>query len=148
EPFRESAYRRLMESHIAAGNPAEALRVYEGCRQFLADELGAYPSAETEAVYLEVLRSEGATSAPEAPASLQAAPRRARPRPVLLLGVALLLVSGIVVAAARLVAAGDASSSELRTLAAERCSALHYQGPEAPDRLVVADLPLQPGALG
>jgi len=27
EPFRESGYRRLMESHVAAGNPAEALRV-------------------------------------------------------------------------------------------------------------------------
>src|SRR6476646_6252576 len=46
-----------MEVHAAAGNPAEALRVYERCRRFLADELGAYPSAETEAVYLEIIRS-------------------------------------------------------------------------------------------
>ena len=60
EPFRESGYRRLMQAHIAAGNPAEALRAYERCRRFLADELGAYPSSETEAVYLEVLRAEGA----------------------------------------------------------------------------------------
>jgi DNA-binding SARP family transcriptional activator len=29
EPFRDSGYRRLMESHAAAGNSAEALRVYE-----------------------------------------------------------------------------------------------------------------------
>jgi SARP family transcriptional regulator, regulator of embCAB operon len=43
EPFRKSGYRRLMEAHAAAGNPAEALRVYERCRRFLADELGAYP---------------------------------------------------------------------------------------------------------
>jgi DNA-binding SARP family transcriptional activator/DNA-binding beta-propeller fold protein YncE len=57
EPFRESSYRVLMQAHAAAGNPAEALRVYERCRRFLADELGAYPSAESEAAYLEILRS-------------------------------------------------------------------------------------------
>ena len=57
EPFRESSYRALMQAHAAAGNPAEALRVYERCRRFLADELGAYPSAESEATYLEILRS-------------------------------------------------------------------------------------------
>src|SRR6478736_1345666 len=55
EPFRETGYRRLMEAHAAAGNRAEALRVYERCRQLLAEELGAYPSPETEAVYLEIL---------------------------------------------------------------------------------------------
>jgi streptogramin lyase len=31
--------------------------VYERCRRFLGEELGAYPSPETEAVYLELLRS-------------------------------------------------------------------------------------------
>ena len=36
EPFRESGYRLLMEAHIAAGNRAEALRVYERCRRLLA----------------------------------------------------------------------------------------------------------------
>src|SRR5262249_23473708 len=46
EPFRESSYRALMQAHAAAGNPAEALRVYERCRVFLAEELGAYPSPE------------------------------------------------------------------------------------------------------
>ena len=57
EPFRESSYRSLMQAHAASGNPAEALRVYERCRRFLADELGAYPSAESETAYLEILRS-------------------------------------------------------------------------------------------
>ncbi len=57
EPFRETSNRALMQAHVAAGNPAEALRVYERCRRFLADELGAYPSPESEAVYLEILRS-------------------------------------------------------------------------------------------
>ncbi|HET8751486.1 MAG TPA: BTAD domain-containing putative transcriptional regulator [Gaiellaceae bacterium] len=63
EPFRESSYRALMQAHAAAGNPAEALRVYERCRRFLADELGVYPSPETEAVYLEILRNPPSTSA-------------------------------------------------------------------------------------
>jgi DNA-binding SARP family transcriptional activator len=39
-PFREAGYRRLMEARVAAGNRAEALRVYERCRQLLAEELG------------------------------------------------------------------------------------------------------------
>ena len=56
EPFRESGYRRLMEAHAVAGNPAEALRVYERCRRFLAEELGAYPSPETEAVHRKLLQ--------------------------------------------------------------------------------------------
>jgi len=62
EPFRESSYRALMQAHAAAGDPAEALRVYERCRRFLADELGAYPSPESEAVYLELLRSSPGSS--------------------------------------------------------------------------------------
>ncbi len=56
EPFRESGYRRLMQAHAAAGNRAEGLRTYERCRRLLADELGAYPSPETEAVYRELLK--------------------------------------------------------------------------------------------
>jgi branched-chain amino acid transport system substrate-binding protein len=146
EPFRESAYRRLMECHVAAGNPAEALRVYELCRRFLADELGAYPSAETEAAYLEILRSENAAPEPEAPAALPAAPPRARRRSVLLLGVGLLLACSSALVA--VFAGSGGKSSGLRTIAVERCSALHYQGPGSPDRLIVADLPLQPGVLG
>ena len=55
EPFRESGYRRLMEAHVAAGNRGEALRVYEQCRTLLAEELGAYPSPETESVYRALL---------------------------------------------------------------------------------------------
>jgi DNA-binding SARP family transcriptional activator/ABC-type branched-subunit amino acid transport system substrate-binding protein len=150
EPFRESGYRHLMESHVAAGNPAEALRVYERCRQFLADELGAYPSAETEAVYLEILRAENVTSEPDAPGSLPSAPRRAPPKrkPALLLGLSLLLTSGIAFAALELLAGGDASSSAVRTIAFDRCLALQYRGPGSPQRLIVADLPLQSGLYG
>jgi SARP family transcriptional regulator, regulator of embCAB operon len=60
EPFRESGYRLLMETHTASGNRAEALRVYERCRRLLDDELGAYPSPETQAIHRELL---GATDA-------------------------------------------------------------------------------------
>jgi DNA-binding SARP family transcriptional activator len=56
EPFRETSYQRLMRAHAALGNRAEALRTYERCRRLLADELGADPSAEIEALYLELLR--------------------------------------------------------------------------------------------
>jgi DNA-binding SARP family transcriptional activator len=57
EPFRESAHRLLMSAHAGAGNRAQALRAYERCRATLADELGTGPSAETESLYLEILRS-------------------------------------------------------------------------------------------
>jgi DNA-binding SARP family transcriptional activator len=64
EPFRETGYRHLMEAHVAAGNRAEALRVYEQCRQFLAEELGAYPSPETDSFYRSLLAVPAATAAP------------------------------------------------------------------------------------
>jgi len=64
-PFRERGYRLLMEAHVAAGNRAEALQVYEKCRRLLADELGAYPSPETESIYRQLL----AAPAPEDRAS-------------------------------------------------------------------------------
>lgn len=57
EPYRETGYRQLMAAHAAAGNRAEALRVYERCRQLLATELGAYPSPETESIYRELLEA-------------------------------------------------------------------------------------------
>jgi YVTN family beta-propeller protein len=55
EPYREAGYRRLMAAHASAGNRAEALRVYERCRRLLVEELGAYPSPETESIYRELL---------------------------------------------------------------------------------------------
>ncbi len=57
EPFRETSYQLLMRAHVAVGNRAEALRVYERCRNLLAEELGVSPSSQTEAVYLDILRS-------------------------------------------------------------------------------------------
>lgn len=58
EPFRETAYQQLMRLHADSGNRAEALRVFARCRDLLRDELGTSPSAQTEAVFLEILRAE------------------------------------------------------------------------------------------
>lgn len=57
DPYRETGYQLLMRSCAAAGNRAEALRVYERCRRLLRDELGVDPSPATEATYLKILRS-------------------------------------------------------------------------------------------
>ena len=150
EPFRESGYRRLMESHAAAGNPAEALRVYERCRRFLADELGAYPSAGTEAVYLDVLRDETATDEPADPGlagSQQPEPRLRRGRTAVLIAVGVLLATGIALAAGALSGGGEASAAKFQTLRSDRCSSLHYRGAGSPEVLIVADLPLWTGVL-
>ena len=58
DPRRESAYALLMRAHVASGNPAHALAAYERLRTRLAEDLGASPSAETEAVFLQVLAAE------------------------------------------------------------------------------------------
>jgi len=57
EPFRETAYQHLMRLHAQMGNGAEALRVFGACRELLREELGASPSPETEALFLEILRA-------------------------------------------------------------------------------------------
>jgi DNA-binding SARP family transcriptional activator/streptogramin lyase len=109
EPFRETGYRRLMEAHVGAGNPAEALRVYERCRRLFAEELGAYPSPETESVYRSLLeapsgRVEAATAREEerAETGTLAGPRARAPRKDgrkrATLAAAALLIAGVVVA--------------------------------------------------
>jgi DNA-binding SARP family transcriptional activator/ABC-type branched-subunit amino acid transport system substrate-binding protein len=148
EPFRESGYRRLMEAHAAAGNPAEALRVYERCRRFLADELGAYPSPEIEAVYRDVLRVQDAMEEPidaGAPQSFRARPQRRKT--ALLIAVGVLVAAGIALAIGALTSGSDASAAKLQTLQSERCSSLHDGGKGQPEALIVADLPIQPGVL-
>jgi DNA-binding SARP family transcriptional activator len=46
DPLRESAHRRLIELHLADGNPAEALRQFTSYRDLLRVELGLAPSPE------------------------------------------------------------------------------------------------------
>jgi DNA-binding SARP family transcriptional activator len=55
DPYRETAYVRLMRLHTDGGNRAEAIRAYERCRDVLARDLGVTPSPQTEAAYREVL---------------------------------------------------------------------------------------------
>jgi YVTN family beta-propeller protein len=99
EPFRESGYRRLMESHAHSGNRAEGLRVYERCRMLLSDELGAYPSPETESIYRELLQGAPAEPA-DAPVDPPRAASRRRPRRLMLAVPAVLAVAaGIAVVA-------------------------------------------------
>jgi len=57
QPYRETTYQILMRAHAAAGNRAEALRAFEECRRYISDQLGVSPSADTEQVYLNILRS-------------------------------------------------------------------------------------------
>jgi basic membrane lipoprotein Med (substrate-binding protein (PBP1-ABC) superfamily)/DNA-binding SARP family transcriptional activator len=126
QPFRESGYRRLMHAHAAAGNRAEALQAYERCRRLLAEELGAYPSPETESIYRELLSTAPnearAAVLPEdslvsaAVATADAAPPRVpmdwwrRKAFLLLLTLGVLLAAGA--AAAVLVAAATDGSSQ------------------------------------
>ena len=58
-PYRESGYRFAMAALAARGNHAEALTVYERCRETLRDELGVDPGPEIQALYVEVLRAAG-----------------------------------------------------------------------------------------
>lgn len=126
QPFRESGYRRLMHAHAAAGNRAEALQAHERCRRLLAEELGAYPSPETESIYRELLSTAPnearAATLPEdglvsaAVATADAAPPRVpmdwwrRKAFLLLLTLGVLLATGA--AAALLVAAATDGSSQ------------------------------------
>jgi SARP family transcriptional regulator, regulator of embCAB operon len=57
-PYRESGYRHLMAALAQAGNRAEALRVYEGLRKLLKEELGIAPSAETQELHGQILRAD------------------------------------------------------------------------------------------
>jgi DNA-binding SARP family transcriptional activator len=49
-PLHETAYRRLMRLHLAAGDRAASLQAYDACRQTLANELGLAPTPETTAL--------------------------------------------------------------------------------------------------
>lgn len=46
EPLRESAHRTIVEVHLAQGNVAEAVRVYEMFRTVLVEELGVVPTEQ------------------------------------------------------------------------------------------------------
>jgi DNA-binding SARP family transcriptional activator len=82
-PYRETGYRFLMEALAAAGNAAEALRVYDQLRVLLRDELGATPAPEVQELHKRLLAGEGTRLAARPEAALSGPPRRA-PLPALL----------------------------------------------------------------
>jgi DNA-binding SARP family transcriptional activator len=58
EPTREGLYVQLMRSHMAGGQVAEALQVYDRCRRVLADELGVDPGPTARALYAQLLQAD------------------------------------------------------------------------------------------
>jgi len=56
EPYRESAYERMIRAQRRGWESRRGVAVYEELRRRLTDDLGADPSSSIEAVYLEVLR--------------------------------------------------------------------------------------------
>jgi YVTN family beta-propeller protein len=143
EPFRESGYRRLMQAHAAAGNPAEALRVYERCRRFLADELGAYPSAETDSIYRELLVGPGAnahyTAAEPAPVAPPSEERRMPGRAVAVGAAAGILMLGV--AAIVAVVATQGEGSQRTTVAANAVGLIDARGSGVRDQIPVDAAP-------
>ena len=57
DPWREDAHRRAMRLLALTGRRGAALAQYEQCRRVLADELGAEPTRETQALYRQLLAS-------------------------------------------------------------------------------------------
>ncbi len=57
DPLHEPACCHLMRRHLARGDRAAALRAYHDLATVLRRELGVDPGVETQAIYLEVLRS-------------------------------------------------------------------------------------------
>ncbi len=57
DPWRETAYRQLMQALSHSGQRVAALALYETCRRVLDQELGVSPSAETTALYQRIKAS-------------------------------------------------------------------------------------------
>ncbi len=58
EPYDEAALRVQLRAHALGGRVAAALAAYASTRERLAEDLGADPSPETQALYTAILRGE------------------------------------------------------------------------------------------
>ena len=67
QPYRESGYVLLMEALAARGDVAEALRVFDGLRTLLREELGTAPSPEAIIAHQRLLRPAARVGEPGAP---------------------------------------------------------------------------------
>jgi DNA-binding SARP family transcriptional activator len=61
-PFRETGHRILMEALERSGNSAESLRVYDGLRIMLREELGTVPSPTVQDVHRRLLGNAATTA--------------------------------------------------------------------------------------
>ena len=73
EPYRESAYGLLMETHAARGNVAEALRVYDDLRRVLREELGMTPAPVLSSLAGRLLEQHGGRGSAHRPPPPRAA---------------------------------------------------------------------------
>jgi DNA-binding SARP family transcriptional activator len=72
DPTHEGACRAAMEAHIALGDVAQAMRVYERLWQVLDDEFDVEPSEKTQALYVAIKQGQhGRAQVAEAPSSQQ-----------------------------------------------------------------------------
>jgi DNA-binding SARP family transcriptional activator/ATP/maltotriose-dependent transcriptional regulator MalT len=58
DPWREDLYQAALRSQIAAGQRSAAIETYLQCRSKLSEDLGLDPSAETRALYDQILTME------------------------------------------------------------------------------------------
>lgn len=65
DPLQEPGHRALMQSYVAQGNRALALRQYQICVDTLRRELHVEPEAETRRVYREILAQRSASTGPD-----------------------------------------------------------------------------------
>jgi hypothetical protein len=142
DPYRETGYRHLMAAHTVAGNRAEALRVYEQCRLLLYEELGAYPSPETESLYRKLLEAPAAQveelaaasdPPPRAAISVSDAEHGSKSRAAALVSRKTVAVVALTVAVAAaavggVVAAGSGGESQATAVAANSIVALDSSG--------------------
>ncbi|MBB4766060.1 BTAD domain-containing putative transcriptional regulator [Amorphoplanes digitatis] len=63
DPVAERGWAITMAAHRSLGDRVAALRAYDLCRRRLAEDLGVEPSAETRALFLELLRYDGSDPA-------------------------------------------------------------------------------------
>jgi DNA-binding SARP family transcriptional activator len=63
DPLAERGWAIAMAAHRALGDRVAALRAYDRCRRNLAEGLGVEPAAETRALFLDLLREDGAGTA-------------------------------------------------------------------------------------
>ncbi|MGW4945435.1 AfsR/SARP family transcriptional regulator [Actinoplanes sp. NPDC004185] len=59
DPVAERGWAIAMAAHRLTGDRVAALRAYDRCRRELAEGLGVEPSAQTRALFLELLREDG-----------------------------------------------------------------------------------------